>query len=91
MDYSFQELLDLAIMFRDAEVLLEKTISLLSKLPEQYQLVENLLLYSDSVVRTDEEQNCIYRLFGFGKKKKIIKKKLKIYYYYYYYYYYKKV
>jgi hypothetical protein len=72
MDYSFQELLDLAIMFRDAEVLLEKTISLLSKLPEQYQLVENLLLYSDSVVRTDEEQNCIYRLFGFDDEEEII-------------------
>ena len=69
MDYSFQELLDLAIMFRDAEVLLEKTISLLSKLPEQYQLVEKLLLYSDAVVHTDEEQSCICRLFGFGMRK----------------------
>jgi len=67
MDYSFQELLDLAVMFRDAEVLLEKTISLLDKLPEQYQLVENLLLYSDSLVRTDEEQDSIWKLFDFGK------------------------
>jgi len=65
MDYSFQELLDLAVMFRDAEVLLEKTISLLDKLPEQYQLVENLLLYSDSLVRTDEEQDSIWKLFDF--------------------------
>jgi len=67
MDYSFQELLDLAVMFRDAEVLLEKTISLLSKFPDQYQLVENLLLYSDSVIRTEEEQDSIWKLFDFGK------------------------
>jgi len=65
MDYSFQELLDLAVMFRDAEVLLEKTISLLSKFPDQYQLVENLLLYSDSVIRTEEEQDSIWKLFDF--------------------------
>ncbi|ORX53713.1 hypothetical protein BCR36DRAFT_410897 [Piromyces finnis] len=67
MDYSFQELIDLTVMFRDAEVLLEKTISLLSKLPEQYQLVENLLLYSDSLIRTNEEQDSIWKLFNFDE------------------------
>ncbi|KAG4085331.1 hypothetical protein H8356DRAFT_964723 [Neocallimastix lanati (nom. inval.)] len=71
MDYSFHQLLDLTSMFRDAEVLLEKAISLLSKLPEQYQLVEKLLLYSDAVVHTDEEQSCICRLFGFENEEKI--------------------